>query len=192
LCTALGADLEVRIRWHGEALDRLLDAAHAALVERTVQLLVACGWEIAIEVSFNHFGERGSVDVLAWHPGRRMLLIVEVKSVIPDAQSLLAAHDRKVRLAAVVGESRGWWPATVSRLLVVGDSSTTRQRVAQLGAVFGGTYPVRGAKLRKWLHDPVGSAAGLLFLRNSPRAGATNPVAGRQRVRRRQAGTNHG
>src|SRR5881396_4090007 len=29
ICQALGADLDVRIRWRGEALDRLLDEAHA-------------------------------------------------------------------------------------------------------------------------------------------------------------------
>lgn len=65
-CAALGADMDVRVRWHGEGLDRLLDAAHADLVNRTVRLLTDAGWESAVEVTFNEYGERGSVDLLGW------------------------------------------------------------------------------------------------------------------------------
>jgi len=39
----LGATLTVRAGWHGEGLDRLLDADHAALVEASVRLLVSNG-----------------------------------------------------------------------------------------------------------------------------------------------------
>jgi hypothetical protein len=125
-----------------------------------------------------------------WHAESNVLLIVEVKSIIPDAQSMLMAHDRKVRLAAVIGESRGWRPTTVASLLVVGDSSTSRQRVAQLGGLFGRAYPDRGGHVRRRLGHPAGSVAGLLFLRNAPRGGATERLAWRQRVRRRQPGAN--
>ncbi len=34
--TALGGSFDVTVRWHGEGLDRLLDAAHAGLVEQVV------------------------------------------------------------------------------------------------------------------------------------------------------------
>src|SRR5688500_18816374 len=68
VCHALGADLDVRVRWRGEGLDRLLDEAHAVLVDRMVAELRLAGWEAAIEVTFNDFGERGSVDVLGWNP----------------------------------------------------------------------------------------------------------------------------
>jgi hypothetical protein len=36
---ALGATLEVRLRWDGELLDRLLDETHAHLVDMIVALL---------------------------------------------------------------------------------------------------------------------------------------------------------
>ena len=55
--------------WNGEALDRLLDAAHAASSTASSPILVANGWEVVPEATFNRFGERGSIDVLAWHPG---------------------------------------------------------------------------------------------------------------------------
>lgn len=183
VCAALGADLDVRVRWHGEGLDRLLDAAHAGLVNRVVGELGQRGWESAVEVSFNHFGERGSVDVLAWHAGARALLVVEVKSVIPDAQSMIASHDRRPRLADVIGRSRRWDPALVGRLLVAADSSTARQRVQDLSGLFGRAYPERAVAVRRWLRAPSGRLSGLLFLRNSLPDGRAERAPGRERVR---------
>jgi len=43
---ALGATLDIRLRWNGELLDRLLDEAHARLVEVVVGVLTAAGWEV--------------------------------------------------------------------------------------------------------------------------------------------------
>src|SRR5205809_721361 len=60
---ALGSGLEVRRRWRREGLDRLIDEAPATLVDRVVRELQTAGWETAVEVTFNDFGDRGSVDV---------------------------------------------------------------------------------------------------------------------------------
>ena len=54
VCRALGADLDVRVRWQGEALDRLLDEAHAAIVERVVALLSRFGWLTWLEVTSSY------------------------------------------------------------------------------------------------------------------------------------------
>jgi hypothetical protein len=161
---ALGAYLDVRVRWHGEDLDRLLDAAHAALVEATVAMLNRRGWASAVEVSFNHFGERGSIDVLAWHAASRTLLVVEVKSVVPDARATISTLDRKARLGNGIGRDRGWDALSVGRLLVIADSSTSRRRVRALERVFGTAYPNRGMAVRRWLAAPAGPLSGLQFL----------------------------
>ncbi len=185
-CIALGAELDVRVRWHGEGLDRLLDAAHADLVNRVVRLLAGHGWASAIEVSFNHFGERGSVDVLGWHPASEAVLIIEVKSVIADAQAMVGTHERKTRLADVIAGGRGWKPTLVGSLLIVTDSSTSRDRVGALADLFGVAYPDRAITVRRWLRNPSGPLAGLMFLRISRPEGATQTPTGRQRVRRRR------
>src|SRR6266850_257682 len=78
---ALGADVDIRLRWRGEQLDRLLDEAHAAVVDAMVARLTRLGWVVDVEVSFAIWGERGSIDVLAFHPGFGALLVVEAKSV---------------------------------------------------------------------------------------------------------------
>jgi transcriptional regulator with XRE-family HTH domain len=99
VAAALGATLELKLRWHGEGLDRLLDEAHARLVDATVVLLREAGWDVAVEISFSIWGERGSIDVLAWHKATGSLLVIEVKSVVPDSQATLHGLDRKARLA---------------------------------------------------------------------------------------------
>jgi transcriptional regulator with XRE-family HTH domain len=81
---ALGGTLDVAIRLQGEGLDRLLDVAHAGLVESVLERLTRAEWETAVEVSFAIRGERGSIDILALHRSTATLLVVEVKSVIPD------------------------------------------------------------------------------------------------------------
>src|SRR5687767_8239026 len=90
----LGARMVVRLDWNGEGLDRLLDADHAALVERSAAMFRAAGWDVAAEVTFWIRGERGSVDLLAWHVATSALVVVEVKSVVPDVQATFMAFDR--------------------------------------------------------------------------------------------------
>src|SRR6188474_3309916 len=48
LAGALGATLEIRLRWQGEGLDRLLDEAHSRLVDAVVTVLRTTGWEVAV------------------------------------------------------------------------------------------------------------------------------------------------
>src|SRR5689334_19452262 len=124
---ALDARMVIRVDWHGEAVDRLLDAGHAALVEQVIGILREAGWEATPEVTFAIDGERGSVDVLAWHAATATLLIVEVKTVVPDVQGLLAPLDRKARRADALAGIRGWRPARTGVLLVIAESRTSRR-----------------------------------------------------------------
>ena len=163
---ALGASLSVRVLWHGEGLDRLLDAAHADLTDLALRLLRDTGWEVATEVSFNVTGDRGVIDILAFHPATGALLVIEVKSVVPDLQGMLGTLDRKVRVAAGLARGRGWRVTTVSRLLVFPDDRTARRRVDRHAAVFAAALPARTAAVRRWLKHPVDTLAGIMFLPN--------------------------
>ena len=155
VATALGARLIVRLDWNGEALDRLLDAAHAALVETLGARFAALGWTIEPEVTFAIEGERGSIDLLAWHAPTRTLAVIEVKSVVPDVQGMLAALDRKVRLAGRIAGTRGWRPRMVGRVLVIGDTRTSRRRIAAHQTVFDARFPDRFVTMRGFVRDPA-------------------------------------
>ena len=164
VAAALGATVSVRVLWHGEGLDRLLDAAHADLTNRVLELLSGLGWQALPEVSFNNYGERGSIDILAFHEPTRSLLVIEIKSVVPDLQSMLGTLDRKARIAMKVARGRGWQASSVSRLLVLPDDRTARRRVDRHGMTFDTVLPARTAAVRRWLAAPVGRLAGILFL----------------------------
>src|SRR5262245_58554262 len=73
---ALAIHVALTARWRGGELDRLLNARHAALHEAALAMFDrAPSWELVSEASFAIGGERGIIDLLAWHPGRRALLI---------------------------------------------------------------------------------------------------------------------
>jgi transcriptional regulator with XRE-family HTH domain len=183
LAAALGAELDLRVRWHGEQLDRLADEAHSATVAATIARLQRNGWTMEVEVSFSIWGERGSIDILAWHEATSTLLVVEVKSVMPDVQATLHGLDRKARLAPEIAERFGWAPGHVARLLVVAESPTSRGRVRRHALVLGSALPDRGSRVRAWLRRPVGTVRGLVFLSNASPAGTTRGQWRRERVR---------
>jgi transcriptional regulator with XRE-family HTH domain len=161
---ALDVEVPLAPRWRGPELDRLLDADHAALVDAVIRILRADAWETLPEWTFNHFGERGSVDVVAWHPATRTLLIVEVKTRIVDVQELLATHGRKVRIAPLVlAEERSWRPATIGAVLVVPEGAA-RKVIARHPATFHSAYPARTREVRRWIQAPRGPLRGIAFL----------------------------
>jgi Holliday junction resolvase-like predicted endonuclease len=175
---ALAARLELRVSWNGEGLDRLLDADHAALVEIVANVLRSHGWDVAVEVSFNIRGERGSIDLLAYHPATRTILVVEVKSVVPDVQATLVVFDRKARLATEIARQRGWVGRGIGRILVVADHRTARRRVAAHETVFRSSFPHRGRAVKRWIRqpDPTRPFSGLWFLSDARQEGARQRI----------------
>jgi transcriptional regulator with XRE-family HTH domain len=173
---AVEADVVTLVRWRAGELDRLLDEGHAELVGRIVVLLQRRGWQVLTEATFSEFGERGSIDILAWHAATRTLLVIEVKTEITSAEETLRRHDVKVRLAPRIGLERfGAKPARVGRLLVVADDMRNRRRVKRLEPVLAGAYPVRGRAVRAWIAAPDGDLRALIF---------TAPAEGRRSPRR--------
>lgn len=186
LAGALGATIDVVIRWHGEGLDRLLDEGHATLVDRVVAWLRSLGWEVAVEVSFARAGERGSIDVLAWHAVRRALVVIEVKSVTPDMQAMLYGLDRKGRLGPEIARARGWDVRTTARVLVLWDTRTNRRRITAHEASVRAALPSGTREVLSWLRDPAGPApAGIWFVTDV--RGMDGMGVRRQRVRVRRA-----
>src|SRR3990170_930241 len=109
IAAALEITVDFAPRWRGGELARLLDEGHAQLVEVAVRDLRAATWDVTVEYTFNHYGDRGGVDVLGWHPATRTLLLVEVKTRLVDIQELLGSMDRKRRVVpALIGAERGW------------------------------------------------------------------------------------
>ena len=184
----LDAEYVAVLRWRGGDLDRLMDEGHATLVGRAATILRADGWEVQVELSYSVYGERGSIDILAWHAPTRMLLVVEVKTEFVALEATLRKHDEKARLAAQIARERlGWKAVGTARLLVLPSTSTARRRVDRHAAVMDVSYPLRGTSLRHWMAAPYGARAGLLFIDlDQARTTGRAPMS-RKRVRGRMA-----
>jgi hypothetical protein len=163
---ALDASISVTLRWRGEELDRLMDAAHARLVDASVRLLESRGWETRVEVSFNHYGDRGRVDLLARHPRVGVVVVAEVKTAIGDLQETLGKLDVKTRLGRTLAASVGWEaPKAIVPALILADSRAARRHVAAHAALFA-RFGTRGRQAMGWLSRPgvdLGPGAGLLW-----------------------------
>ncbi len=179
IAAGVGARVVIRLDFNGEALDRLLDADHADLVERVVAILQQAGWTCAAETTFAIDGERGSVDVLAWHAGTGVLLVVEVKSVVPDLQGMLGTLDRKARLGPAIARQYGWAVTAAGRLLVIAEGRTARRRVEAHSATFDAQLPDRVAVVRRAIAapDPSRPIRALWFLPASTHPTARHRVA---------------
>ena len=185
VCASVGATLELTVKWRGPLLDRLVDEAHARLCARVVEILERAGWEAYVEVSYSHFGERGSVDVMGLHPATGSVVVVEVKTMIVSVEELLRSHDAKVRLARQIVHDRwGWQPKRVGRLLVVEGSTANRTRIRTSAALVTRVMPGRAADARLWLAEPdTSSLSAVWFVRPRPPSGPAR-AASPQRVRR--------
>jgi len=177
--TAMDASLRFWAEWNGAALDRLLDEGHARLVGAVADLLRDLGWQVEFEVTFARLGDRGSIDVLAWHQETKTLLVIEVKTEIGSIDGLLRPLDVKVRLAADVALERyGWQAETVARLVVLPEDSSARRAVLRHSSVLDSALPLRTREVRKWLAAPTGSLSALMFLSSSQLVGVKrNPSA---------------
>jgi transcriptional regulator with XRE-family HTH domain len=163
LTDALSAMLVIEIRWQGAALDRLVDREHAHVQEAAARRLASRGWSVHAEVSFNHYGDRGSCDLVAWDAGTRTLVVMEVKSELGNLQDLLHRLDVKVRLGAFLARQLGWpVPKTVVRGLVLAEDRTARRTIARHDALFSG-FGIRGRAALAWLRSPSATATGLLW-----------------------------
>jgi transcriptional regulator with XRE-family HTH domain len=179
--------IEVMLRSRSANLERLVAARHAELGEAVIRWLAGIeGWVIRPEVSFSRFGERGVIDLLAWHPRRRALLVIELKTAIVDVGELLGTLDRKLRNAWEVARGLGWDPVSVSAALIVAEGPTNRRRIETHAATFTASLPDRVLRLRAWLRDPLGQVRGLLFFSVRHQGQVIQRFDHRQRVTRRR------
>ena len=183
LATALHADVDIILRWEGAELDRLLNAGHSAMHEIVVGILTAAGWHVVPERSFSVWGERGVVDLLAWHAATRSLLVVELKTEIVDVQRLIGTVDRYRRLAPAVVRDLGWQPVTVGAWVAIAESSTNRRRLHEHANVLRAAFPSDGRTIPGWLQRPSGPLAALSYLSDARVANRTSARSSRRRVR---------
>jgi transcriptional regulator with XRE-family HTH domain len=189
IAACLDMRVDIVARWRGGELDRLLNARHSALHETVAaHFLGLPGWHLAPEVSFSIFGERGVIDILAFHEPTRSLLVIELKTAIVDVNELVGGMDRKRRLATRVAAERGWHALSVSCWVIVAAGRTNRRRIDAHRTMLHAAFPESAVAVRRWLRQPTGSVAALSMWPDvNPRS--AGPARGRGAAVPGQAGT---
>lgn len=190
--------LDVRIsivaRSHGGDLDRLVHQGHAGLHESVARWFATelPGWVLAPEVSFSIYGERGVIDILAWHPELRALVVIELKTDVVEVEDLIAQMGRRRRLARRIALERGWDPRTVSVWVIVAPSRTNRARLARHRTTLRNAFPADGRSMRRWLAAPTTGIAALSVWERTVGGIEPGRFAARHRVRVRAKGRRSG
>lgn len=175
---AVEARYEGVLTWRGGAIDHLLDERHAHLVGTLSARLERLGWRVDVEVTFNDYGDRGSIDILATSKPSGAALIVEVKTELTAIDATIRRLDIKERLASkVVIDRHGWRPQHVGRLIALLETSTNRRRVAAHAVVLRIAFPARGSAVGDWLRKPDSRLSGLLILSPSNGGGTRRVIS---------------
>jgi len=189
---AIAAQLEIRVEvgasWRGGGGARIVNERHTRMHELVAARLIGAGWELATEVTFSEWGERGAIDILAWHAASRTLLIIELKTELADPAGLVAQVDRYRRLAPKIGRDHGWDPVRVAVWVLVAESDPNRRQLARHNVMLRNAFPLDGHFLRRWLRDPsatlncpddqVDGAPGAAASRRTGRAGVASRIHG--------------
>jgi transcriptional regulator with XRE-family HTH domain len=168
---AIGKALDIRVelvaRWRGGELPRLLSARHSSLNDAvSAHLATLAGWQFSPEVSFSIYGERGAIDLFAYHAASGSLLVIELKTDIVDVNELVGTLDRKARLGPTIAADRGWRVETVSRWVIVSRDRTNQRRIDEHRAMLRAAFSADGHAMRAWLTRPRGAIAALSMWSN--------------------------
>lgn len=174
---ALELRLEVRLSGRSGELVRLADDEHAAIVEFLARWFRDAGFAVELEASFSEWGERGRIDLLAHDPASRLLVIVEVKTLLLDLQALLGAVNIRERLGTTIGGRRGWGVDRSVTVLAVADAASNRSTVRDHPSLFG------SFAARRLTRRALADADRLLVWVPASRAARSTWISGKQRVR---------
>ena len=191
VATALEIRIDLTARWRAGDLDRLLNARHSELHEVVARHFAEQlpEWVLQPEVSFAVYGERGIIDIFAWHPRLRALLVIELKTDIADVNELVGTVDRKGRHAIRIAIDRGWIGPrdprpSVSIWVIVASGHTNRRRIQAHSAMLRAAFPVDGRVIAAWLRRPDRSVRALSFWPDPSRATVGRGFSPVRRVRR--------
>jgi transcriptional regulator with XRE-family HTH domain len=150
LFEAMGARLTVGVSAPFLA-DRELqrDPAHARCTSYVAARLERDGWLTANEVEVGGDRSRGWIDILAYHPGHRLLLVIEIKTEIRDLGAIERTLGWYEREAWVGARRLGWQPRKVVGCLFLLATEMNEARISDNQAAFSAGFQIRATELRR-------------------------------------------
>jgi hypothetical protein len=130
------------------------DAAHARCSSSVRRRLERLGWTAAQEVEVISGTARGWIDVLAYHPQARSMLVIEIKTEVRDIGAIQRSIAWYEREAAAAAGRLGWHPVRQASALLLLETVANDIAVIDNREVLRQSFPTRAAGLATWLLDP--------------------------------------
>lgn len=148
LLAAMGARLVISVDapFLGDR-QRQREPAHARCSAHVAKMLRQAGWEVATEVEVGGDRSRGWIDVLAYHPVTRWLLVIEIKTEIHDLGAIERSLGWYEREAVIAARRMGWRPGrSIGCLLLLASGANDARASANRESMDVG-FPVRARQL---------------------------------------------
>ena len=144
LLRAMGARLVVSVDapFLGDRV-RQRDVGHVRLGASTIERLRRSGWDVRTEVEVGGDRSRGWIDILAFHPASRVVLVIELKTEIHDLGQIersLGWYEREARVAAARFR---WRPECVVGVLFLLATEANDARTAANRTAIDLGFPLR-------------------------------------------------
>ena len=171
LVDALGIRLELVERGPVAIVARVHDEGHARMSAYVERRLTRLGWLVAREVRIEDGRYLGWIDLLAYHPATRTLLVIEIKTRLADIGGLERTVDWYGRVAWSAARKLGWRPERVVRWVRALASDEVDAVVSAHRAVFATAFPSRAVAMEEGLSQPesMPAAPGLALIDPSSR-----------------------
>jgi transcriptional regulator with XRE-family HTH domain len=149
MAAALGADISFRLRrpiLAGPPSEQgtSQDGGHARCLEVTHRELVRHRLLCATEVHVETPGAHGWIDLLAFEPSIRRLIVIEFKTELRDLGGLDRQLDVYARGCLASAHARGWQPAEVLIVTTVLATAENDAVVAAHRSALRSSFPMRG------------------------------------------------
>ncbi len=154
LLSALDVRIELRMFAPTAAAPPVRDRAHSRCVGYVARRLEGAGWLVATEVEAGDERWRGFIDLLAFHPVERILLVLEIKTDLDD----IGAVDRQLggyeRHAWAAAQALGWRPRAVTGALLLLATDENDRRLIEHRTYVDRRFRIRAAAFRALVADP--------------------------------------
>jgi transcriptional regulator with XRE-family HTH domain len=130
---------------------RQRDFVHAWMMGSLRRRLARAGFAVEGEVEIGGDRSRGWIDVLAFRPEDRLLVVGEIKSDLVDIGDLERQVGWYEREAVAAARRRGWRPARVISAVFLLETEANDERVRANALPLRQAFPGRGALLQRVL-----------------------------------------
>jgi transcriptional regulator with XRE-family HTH domain len=140
--------------------ERQRDSAHARCTAHVARRLEGAGWQVRTEVEVGGGRSRGWIDLLAYHPRTRLLLVIEIKTEIRDLGAIERSLGWYERESWAAARRLGWRPQALVGCLLLLATEANDERIRDNRAALSRGFPIRATEISSVVAGNKAAVAG--------------------------------